>query len=155
MPTERIRKFYEENRQGLYAYALSLTRHPETAEDVVHIAIGKLLERPVLPWSLKPYAYKCVRNAAVDEWRRQAPNADGQVDFDAMPAASAGLEGQGLLELLFELKAEEREVILLKVINGLTLQEIAELGGRSINTVASQYRRGLEKVRALMQEDER
>lgn len=155
MPTERIRKFYEENRQGLYAYALSLTRHPEMAEDAVHTAIGKLLERPVLPWSLKPYAYKCVRNAAVDEWRRQAPSPDEPVDFDAMPAPDLGMAGEGVMALLFRLSAEEREVVLLKVVNGLTFQEIADIGGRPLNTVASQYRRSLEKIRGLMQEDER
>jgi DNA-directed RNA polymerase specialized sigma24 family protein len=40
----------------------------------------------------------------------------------------------------------------LKVFEGLTFQEIGDLTGESINTVASRYRYALEKMKALLDE---
>lgn len=46
------------------------------------------------------------------------------------------------------LPPEQREVIHLKVYEGLTFQEIAALIDESINTVASRYRYAMDKLRA-------
>jgi RNA polymerase sigma-70 factor (ECF subfamily) len=48
------------------------------------------------------------------------------------------------------LPPEQREVVHLKVFEGLTFQEIADLAGESINTVASRYRYALEKLRGQL-----
>jgi len=49
---------------------------------------------------------------------------------------------------LLALPAEQREVVHLKIYEGMTLQEIADATGESINTVASRYRYAIEKMRA-------
>jgi RNA polymerase sigma-70 factor (ECF subfamily) len=46
---------------------------------------------------------------------------------------------------------EQREVIVLRIFEGLSFREIAAVSGQSINTVASRYRYGIEKMRALME----
>ena len=48
---------------------------------------------------------------------------------------------------MLTLPAEQREVVHLKVFEGMTFQEIADLCGESINTVASRYRYAIEKLR--------
>ena len=53
-------------------------------------------------------------------------------------------------DALRRLGADERECIILKVYTGLTFKEIAALRRVSINTAASWYRRGLEKMRAML-----
>jgi RNA polymerase sigma-70 factor (ECF subfamily) len=45
----------------------------------------------------------------------------------------------------------QREVLILKILEGLTFREIAAANGESINTIASRYRYGLEKLRALLE----
>jgi DNA-directed RNA polymerase specialized sigma24 family protein len=60
-----IQELYEQHRQGLFAYALSLTGNRVAAEDAVHTAIQRLVRRPWLPRHLKPYAFRCVRNVSV------------------------------------------------------------------------------------------
>ena len=52
-----------------------------------------------------------------------------------------------LLERAGELPAEQREVVYLKVFDGLTFKEIASVCGVSANTAASRYRYGIEKLR--------
>jgi RNA polymerase sigma-70 factor (ECF subfamily) len=51
---------------------------------------------------------------------------------------------------LCQLPPERREVVHLKIFEGMTFQDIADLCDESINTVASRYRYAIEKMRALM-----
>ena len=51
---------------------------------------------------------------------------------------------------LNQLSPDERETIVLKTYETFTLQEIADLRGAPLPTVASWYRRGLAKLRTLM-----
>lgn len=156
MRHEYIRTFYEANRQGLYAYALTLTGDTAAAEDAVQTAIYKLLKRSFLPSELRPYAYRCVRNAAIDERRRFAgrmstvpPPEDADTRTPGRPTFV------DLVALLQRLTPAERDVVALKCIKELTFDEIARIDGSSLNTVASRYRRALEKLRAIMEEEPR
>jgi len=55
---------------------------------------------------------------------------------------------------LAQLPPAQREVIVLKVYRDKTFQQIATTLDLSLNTVASRYRYGMEKLRALLKEDE-
>ncbi len=68
---QQVARFYEANRQGLYTFALSLTHDPEVAEDVIQAAFFKLLRGNRLPRDLRPYVFRSVRNAVIDERRRK------------------------------------------------------------------------------------
>jgi len=46
---------------------------------------------------------------------------------------------------------DQREVIVLKAFEGMTFKEIAAMSGESINTVASRYRYGIEKMRSFLE----
>jgi RNA polymerase sigma-70 factor (ECF subfamily) len=148
-----IRKFYEEHGQALFTYALALTRHAAGAEDAVHDAMCRLLRRARLPAELRPYVFRCVRNAAVDAWRKEKAQEkvgifdliDGNNDtFDR--ALFAQIEA-----LVFELPRDEMEAIVLHAFNGLSFREVAGVKRVSPNTAASWYRRGLEKLRERIQ----
>jgi len=52
---------------------------------------------------------------------------------------------------LARLPEEQREVIVLKFFEELTLKEIAAVCGLSLNTVASRYRYGLSKLKSLLE----
>ena len=52
-----------------------------------------------------------------------------------------------------QLPAEQREVVHLKVWEGMTFQEIADLTGESLNTAASRYRYAIEKLRTILAEE--
>jgi DNA-directed RNA polymerase specialized sigma24 family protein len=47
---------------------------------------------------------------------------------------------------------DERETIVLKIYDDFTFQEIADLRDVPLPTVASWYRRGLEKLKTLLRE---
>jgi len=51
---------------------------------------------------------------------------------------------------LQRLSSDEREAIILKIYSGLTFQEIADLRTAPVPTVASWYRRGLDRLRIML-----
>ena len=151
---EELRRFYEANRRELYTYSLALTRNREAAEDAIHNAFQRLLRRGSAPADLRPYVFRCVRNAAIDNLRQDKRREDSIFDLsnDTGQQSARGL-GAELQQLLTQLSEDEHETIVLKVFDGMTLQEIADLRDASINTVGSWYRRGIEKLKVLWMEE--
>lgn len=146
---EALRAFYTGNRQSLYTYALSITENREAAEDAVHGVFEKLLRGRGLPADLRPYVFRCVRNAALDARRRTKVRGDSIFDAEAVATAERS-RSDDFEPLLRELSPDERETVVLKIYSGLTFQEIADHRQLALPTVASWYRRGLERLRALL-----
>ena len=153
---ESLRAFYVEFRQQLYTYAVSITRNRESAEDAIHGVFQSLLRRGKLPADTRPYLFRCVRNAALDALRRSGVRADSIFDdssaaaTDEGPALPAACLASELEQSLQRLSPDERETIILKIYDDLTFQEISELRQAPLPTVASWYRRGLDKLRTLL-----
>ena len=152
---QQLRTIYEQYRTELYVFALSITRCNQSAEDAVHEAFRKVLGKGDAPEGLRPYLFRCVRNAALDELRsvkrggrRDSIFASAQESGSTPPAFNAS----EMEEFLERLSADERECIVLKLYSGLSFREIAEIRSTSPNTIASWYRRGLQKLRAHLEE---
>lgn len=150
----QVRRFYEAHRQSLYSYALALTSSREAAEDAVHTAFCGLLERGEAPLELRPYMFRCVRNAAVDGLReRRAVEAD----LLERPGPRADGMDDGLRETLGRalalLSEDERGCVVLKVWESMTFREIGESLGVPLNTASSWYHRALEKMRAVLEDE--
>lgn len=147
---DQVRSTYENSRGELFAYALSLTRDRHLAEEAVHSAFAGVLNRRRLPKHLRPYIFRCVRNAALDLAAvRQRHSGNGLLQ--ARPGVDPALPAL-MHDLLEQLSDDQRETVVLKIYGRLTLREIAETRDVSINTAASWYRRGLERLRTLMEE---
>ena len=157
--TEALRSFYVANRHMLYTYALSITRNRESAEDAIHQAFNRLVRKSSLPKNLRGYAFRCVRNAALDDLRRSRVRSASifadTVDPDTVATHSGSPLSAGEIDAILQaVSTDERDVIVLKVYNMLTFQEIADLRNVPISTVTSWYRRGLEKIRGCMEKEE-
>ena len=152
---ETLRAFYVDNRQPLYTYAVSITRQREAAEDAIHQAFQQLLRRDLLPADLRPYVFRCVRNAALDGFRRAKVRTDSvfedPAETDPEAPGSAGAFSMAELNLwLDQLSPDERETIILKIYDDFSFQEIADFRGVPLPTATSWYRRGLAKLRVLL-----
>lgn len=94
----------------------------------------------------------------VDFHRAQARNArqvSFDLDDDPRRAASAediaiDMVGGGAMSLLARLGDDQRQVISLRVIAGLSLEETAQVMDRSVGSIKQLQRRGLESLRSLM-----
>ena len=151
---DQVRSFYVANRQALFTYAVSLAGDRAVAEDAVQAAILGLLRRGRLPADPRPYVFRSVRNAIVDGIRTSGPNSDPVLDSKAADNGSPDPVKVRLVEqCLGRLSDNERETLVLKVFSGLTFKEIAAVRRRPQGTVTARYRRGLEKMREMLEEE--
>jgi len=154
---------YRRHKQGLYALALSITQDRAAAEDAVHEAFVRLCRTKVQPTGdLTAYVIRAVRNAAIDHQRRAARR--GRTDhaaaslFNGRASAADGPDAVGRAEQLDRLKQAvdrlpdaKRQVVVMKAFAGLTYQQMADVTGESINTLAARYRRALTSLRRAME----
>jgi RNA polymerase sigma-70 factor (ECF subfamily) len=152
-----LEQLYSECRQALFTCALVITSSPSQAEDAVHDAFCQLLRREEAEaedvGDLKAYAFRAVRNAAIDQLRRGRRATEPLADFvfDPSPPPGASAEDAEFrnraVELMQMLSPDERETIVQHLYGQLTFQQIATIRDIPRGTVASWYRRGLEKLR--------
>ncbi len=146
---EDVRRLYEEHGPALLTYACSFVADAAIAEDVVHQVFLKLLQGGItVPVAPAAYLYRAVRNAALNT--RRNGRCEARLDADSAWFVHRGGDREATLALqaaLAELPEEQREVVTMRVWSGMTLEEIAGSAGVSLNTVASRYRYGLEKLR--------
>jgi RNA polymerase sigma-70 factor (ECF subfamily) len=98
---------------------------------------------------LRNESNRCLRRR-IDRRAGEAMSLEkaGRMDsiIEAMDEGSGALISTGLALL----PDEQKEVIILKVYQDFTFKEIAALCGLSINTVASRYRYGIERLRSWL-----
>ncbi len=152
-----LEEIYDLVGPRLVRYAYTLTRHHDDAEDAFQAAMVRLarypqaLERATNPWA---YFLRVVRNEALRLTQKRAGTC-------ALPVTEVGSEDPPPLDeyevkrsvrlAVEKLPPNQSEVIVLKIWEGMTFLEIAEVLGESPNTVASRYRYGLEKLTRLLQ----
>ena len=144
----------------LYAFLVSRLRSRHDADDVLQEVFVKVAaQRSRLPGvaNLQAYFFAMARNEVVTlirrRKRRDAPvNPDDlwlvpgapEVEADVVARLGAALGG---------LPEAQRAVVVLKVYQDMTFQEIAEALDIPLNTAASRYRYALEKLRELLREE--
>jgi RNA polymerase sigma factor (sigma-70 family) len=154
--TSELEQLYCQCSQQLFICALAITGSPPGAEDVVHEAFCRMLRSKTHPGDLKAYAFRAVRNAAIDFVRRRGANETlPDFIFDPHPQSEMLAEDAEFLEqisvLFRELSTDERETIVAHLYGELTFQEISVIRGVPLGTVTSWYRRGLEKLRRKLE----
>jgi RNA polymerase sigma-70 factor (ECF subfamily) len=153
-----LERIYLEYRQQLFSCALSITRRSDLADDAIQEAFYRLFRLDSKPRHLKAYVFRTVRNAAVDQVRRNPAPAEelGEFIFDraAGPrdrAVDNELKRQAA-EALLALSEDERETIVQHIYGNLTFREIARVREAPLGTVVTWYRRGLKKLRDRLEE---
>ena len=159
---EQAGQLYEEYGGRLYRLALMILWDSQSAEDAVHQVFVKLLSRRggsryVQSW--EKYLTRAVSNECREILRRRKrvpPSLpDGQILQVVDGMGGDEEERQQVERALERLEPEQREVIQLKVYEGMTFRRIAAVLGISVNTVWSRYRYGMGKLRALLITDEK
>ena len=160
-----------ENGARMLLFARQQTRTSEDAEDVLQDALVKLA-RKVEEGSFlggqeswRPFLYTTIRRLSIDLGRKndrrvkreKKSEADRETETGGLadPWFHSGVSNQetrSLLELeLKKLPAKFSEVIIMKVWGNHTFAEVGEILGVSLNTVASRYRYGLERLRKALE----
>jgi RNA polymerase sigma-70 factor (ECF subfamily) len=154
---DRLADLYDRFAGTLFRHAAMILADRAAAADVVHTVFLRLAKAGSIGDVESPaYLRRAVRNECYSVMRTRQRDIVIAVDArllervegaDDRPAERLALE-----QALQQLPAEQREVVHLKVWEGMTFQEIADLTGESLNTAASRYRYATEKLRAILVE---
>jgi len=152
---------YDAYAASLYRYLLTLLSDPEDAQDALQeVFLGVLRRSEQTPIeSLQAYLFRAARNQALmllrcRRSRRESPNgAYSWVDLQACGPGQLE-EAVDVNRAICALPLPQREVIVLRLGEGLTFREIAALLSVRQNTVCSRYRLALGKLRAMLGGDD-
>jgi RNA polymerase sigma-70 factor (ECF subfamily) len=104
----------------------------------------------------RSWVFTIAHHRVADHWRRAARSLsltsyDPMDDERTVPSAEAGafesLGSQEVAELLAGLTEEQREVLTLRVVADLTVEQVADVVGRSLGAVKALQRRALATLR--------
>lgn len=156
-----LRDIYEKYLDYMLSVAMAFLNDAHGAEDVVHdvfVSLARSADRFRLTGNLKHYLATCVANRARDRLRagkRQAARlrAETSRPAEAKPP-EAGLmcaeRAQQVYAALAALPYEQREVIALRIKAGMKFKAIARHQGASYVAVQARYRRGIDRVRSIL-----
>lgn len=151
--------FVREQRSRLLATAVHLTGDAHLAEDLVQTTLVRLY----LAWarartlSTAAYARRILVNSFVDHRRRPWVRREHSAESlpDRGQAAASERPDDGLLAALADLPPRMRAAVVLRHVEDLSVEEVADALGCSRGTVKSQTSRGLEKLRTALPHLER
>ena len=159
-------------KEKLYRMAYAYLRNEDDAVEAVQEtayrawkSIGRLRDEKLFDTWIVRILLNCCR----DEWRRRKkagpasaerePAADAAAARGGGDTAGASPEGGWALrvhisEAMRRLEPKYRQIILLKYFEDMTLTEIAAVLGRPPGTVKTRLHQALQKLRALIAEEE-
>jgi RNA polymerase sigma-70 factor (ECF subfamily) len=125
------------------------------------VAKGETIEQ------YRPFLYRVLNNLIIDEYRRHktqsldalleneetAVAVEGQLlrdETDLFEEAAVKSDTERVLVLITRLPEQYRAVVVMRYVDGLSPQEIAESLGESENTVSVRIHRGMRKLRDLI-----
>ncbi len=154
----------ERETRAVYRACLRILGQPHDAEDVTQesfVSAYRAMATYRGEGSIRAWLLRIATRQAFRRLAQRRPTAD----LDAIPelrladAASdptsvlMALEGQRAIRgAVAALPEPYREVVALRFFGDLSLMEVAETTGRPLNTVKTHLRRGLERLRTVLEE---
>ena len=145
-------QLYHRHRDGVYRLAWRFTQHHELALDVLQETFAHLLKKLpdfTLTAKLPTYLYPVVRHISIEMLRkhRRMINNESLPQEDAVVSVPPSETAEELAAVLSVLPDGQREVLLMRFIDGMTLQEIAAALAIPVGTVKSRLHNALEVLR--------
>ena len=137
MNLETFKTFIQSNQNKLYRFALSITKDPATAQDVVQevfIKIWDYVQTKTLE-SPNAWAMRLTRNLSIDKTRVKSRSFDSlgivaelqTSDADPMSNTITKDSLSKIQQFISELPAKQRNIIHLREIEGMSYDEISEI----------------------------
>ena len=153
--TAAFASLYRRHRDYVLRVAFRFVADHDLALDALQETFAWLLRRfppagPGLELTAKftTFLYPVAKNSALTA-RRKAERAQGAGDVapDELPSAATAAAGDDVERLLAGLPEERREVVLLRLVDDLSLQEIADALGIPLGTVKSRLHLAIGQLR--------
>jgi RNA polymerase sigma-70 factor, ECF subfamily len=152
---------------GLYGYAMAITRNRTDAEDLVQETYLRAIPRMGslrVESNVKSWLFTILRNIYLNQLRRrriapqilemdadeQTANIVVETSRDPLERYVRKTEREWVIEALEKLPSEFREIVVLREYQDLTYQEIAGILDCPVGTVMSRLARARSRLRTLL-----
>ena len=152
-----------EYEAALLRYAVHITGSHDLAQDVVQNAFISLFDKWRAGWQpspqMKSWLYRVTHNEAVDQIRREARRRElhQKAAVEAVQPCGDGIHCDAederlmhVLGLLGRLRPHEQQVVLLRLQQGLSYAQIAEITGRSQGNVGNILHHAVARLAGLV-----
>ncbi len=152
-----VELIWDRYARDLLALVTAMLRSRENAEDVLQTVFVKIVrdrDRLAKAHCLDTYLFRMARNETITFLRRHrrrkkdvshwlCPVEAKHKDYDLTEQLEVALN---------KLPMSQRHVVVLKTYRDKTFEEIGRMLGISLNTAASRYRYGIEKLQTLLKD---
>lgn len=144
---------YEHYARLLYSVAITIMGDTYSAEDVLHDTFLKFTQvaaqySPQRCGSAKAWIVAVCRNLCYDRLRsvqRSSPSEFIAVEDNFTAKVHSDI---AFLEILAPLNTPDREIVILKIVFGMSHKEIAAALGLTVENTRKRYRRAIEKLKS-------
>ncbi len=150
-------QLYDQHVRKIYNYIYYRTHHKETAEDLTSTVFMKALEnfQSFNPekGNFSMWIYRIAKNALIDHYRtlKQNLNIDDIWDISSQTEIPKDTDTHMQLEkvkkYLKTLKPVQRDIIIMRLWDGLSYQEIADILGKSEGSCKVTFSRAIAEIR--------
>ena len=152
---EALAALYDRHAASLFRHGLALTRRRQDAEDLVQSVFVKLSATGAELLGVRQpasYLHRMLHTTWLDARRRviTGERVVEQVAVDMAevpPAFDAAID---IARALDELPEEQREVVVLHIVEGFSFREVGQLTGVSLFTAAGRYRLAVGRLRKVL-----
>ncbi|MBU1259661.1 MAG: sigma-70 family RNA polymerase sigma factor [Planctomycetes bacterium] len=159
--SEALCSIYKKYKNNMLALAVALSNNKTISEDIVHdcfVSFAQSAGRLQLRNSLRSYLLTSIANRVRNLGRDKIKSALDVEDMEIVGPSSnqperLAISNERIRKInsaLIQLPYEQQEVIILHFQSELTFKEIAESQSVSVNTIQSQYRYGIDKLRSIL-----
>ena len=154
---EEFGALYDAYIRKIYSFIYYKTHHRETAEDLTSRVFMKAMKNigtyHEKKGTFSSWLYRIARNTVIDHYR----SAKHDQSLENAWGLSSGLDVEGdadtkhkieeARKCIQKLKPHQREIILMRLWDGLTYQEIAEITGKTVANCKVIFSRSMREVR--------
>ena len=153
---EALRYLYVQYADNVYGYVASIVKDEHEAEDITQMVFAKLMTKlaqyeqrkvPFTSWLLR-----LAHNAALDHLRRRLPTPAEEVRSPDERVDGTSDDAQIVGQALASLPEDQRTVVVLRHVVGLTPGEIAERLGKSENSIHGLHHRGRRALQSQLRQ---
>jgi RNA polymerase sigma-70 factor, ECF subfamily len=163
---EAFGRLYDLYVDDIFRYVFYRIGSSEDAEDITALVFEKALKTiKSFEWQgfrYSAFLYKVAHNLIIDKYKKvkesiSIENLDFEIqdetEGEQLDIATDSINIGKLHKAIGELSDEQREVVYLRYIKELSIQETMDITGKTIDSVKSLAKRGLEKLKELFNDN--
>lgn len=158
--SRRFSELYDQYIEKIYRFIYYKTHHKEIAEDITSVTFMKALERldtfnPAKA-QFSTWLYQIARNTVIDHYRSHKPTSaiedawDLEDKTDTIRDVDLGMTLESVQKYMKVLKPAQRDIIILRIWQELSYEEIAAIIGSTEAASKMQFSRAIRALRETM-----